>query len=79
MQTKSIEYQGKIIKYFHQPHGGVTFYSKDFFNILGMEMPSGVLGVETLFINYQVALIYAERNNEEFADWLKNQNLQETA
>lgn len=42
-------------------------------------MPSGVLGVETLFINYQVALIYAERNNEEFADWLKNQNLQETA
>jgi hypothetical protein len=71
MDTQTIEYNGKTLRYFRSSSEGVKFHTEDFFNILGTGIPDTLISGEFVTIEYQMAIVYADQHNEDFADWLR--------
>lgn len=72
MEPEVLHYNGKRLRFVRTPRGKVKFYSDDFFNILGTGYPDDLVSGETVILDYEVAMVYANRN-EEFSEWLSSQ------
>lgn len=69
---KTTRYNGKPLRFVHSPDEGFQFNTDDFFNILGVNPDFYITDNEHEFISYSSAFGHADRMDEVFAQWLKD-------
>lgn len=76
MEIKKIEFSGKTLEYFEAPNGETRFVTDSLFKILEQPKPMELDGLELHFLEYGIALHYADTHNEKLAAFIRD-NFQE--